>query len=222
MPAPNFMLADLVSVSAAFCLFGAAGSLTGYAIGWLTGVFGFRSRSFLFRLVASVPLSVAVLPILGYTVGRLFSLAAVWLVVGALCGFAAVLIAGELWTTRPWRSPRAILPFVAVIAVWLIIAFLSLADLQFGGRAYYSTIAFDHAVRTAVTGAISSSGIPPQNPFYYPGHPEPLRYHYFWMIPCALVQWLGEPLVDARTAFIAGTMWCGVALICLIPLYLRL
>jgi hypothetical protein len=223
MTAHNFMLADLVSVSAALCLFGAASSLTGYALGWLTGVLGFRTRSLLFRLVASVPLSVAVLPILGYTIGRWFSLATVWLVVAPLCGYAAVLVLTELRKLPcPRRFQRAMLPFLAVIFVWIVIAFFSLADLQFGERAYYSTIAFDHAVRTAVTGSISSFGIPARNPFYYPSHAAPLRYHYFWMIPCALVQWLGSPLVDARTAFIAGTMWCGVALICLVPLYLRL
>ncbi len=222
MPVHHYMLADMIAVSCALGLLGATGTLSGYAVGRLTNVLGFRSRSLAFRLAASVPLSVAILPILGYTIGRWFSLAAVWAVLGVLCGCAAGVAVHGVRKRRPWRVRRELLPFLALILVWLVIAFLSLADLQIEKRAYYSTIAFDHAIRTAVTASVATSGIPAQNPFYFPGQPAPLRYHYFWMIPCALVQWLGAPLVDARSAFIAGTMWCGVALICLIPLYLRL
>src|ERR1019366_381019 len=87
---------------------------------------------------------------------------------------------------------------------------------------YFSVIDFDYSVRIAFTHSIGAFGLPARNPFFFPGHAAALRYHYFWMIPCAQIYRLGMPLVDARAAFIAGTMWVGIGLISLIPLYLRL
>jgi hypothetical protein len=49
-----------------------------------------------------------------------------------------------------------------------------------------------------------------------------LRYHYYWLILAALLQQIGHPFVDARQAFIAGTLWCGIGLISLVALYLRI
>src|SRR5262249_7785016 len=63
--------------------------------------------------------------------------------------------------------------------------------------------------------------VPPANPYFYPGHFVPLRYHYFWLIPCALTELLGGSLVSARQANIGGTLWSGLGLIALVPLYLR-
>ncbi len=102
-----------------------------------------------------------------------------------------------------------------------MVAVLSLADLQIGHRLYFSIISLDYSVRTAFTNAISTSGLPAQSPFFFPGHPVALRYHYYWLILPALIQKIGRPFVDARQAFIAGTLWCGIGLISLMALYLR-
>src|SRR5262249_55758196 len=65
-------------------------------------------------------------------------------------------------------------------------------------------------------------GLPANNPFFFPGHGSALRYHYFWMLLCSIVHQMGFGSLDARSAFIAGSLWCGIGLICLIPLYLRI
>jgi hypothetical protein len=204
-------------------LFSLLAFFPGYAIGWLTNVFAFRTRLLPFRLAASVPLSLAIGPILGYTVGRWLGWNAVWLVYAVLC--IAALSSGALRRkARPLAGFdfRSLWPFAALVAFWIVVAFLSLADLPIGRRLYFSIMDFDYAVRIPFTHSIGAFGLPARNPFFYPGHTAVLRYHYFWMIPCALVYRLGTPLVNAREAFIAGTLWVGIGLIALIPLYLRL
>jgi hypothetical protein len=219
----HFLTSDLIGVSAGFALFSLLAFFPGYAIGWLTNVFGFRTRLLPFRLAASVPVSLAAGPILCYTVGRWFGWNAVWLVYAVL--FAAALWSGALGRkAKPLAGfdLRTLWPFAALIAVWMAVAFLSLADLPIGRRLYFSIIDFDYSLRIAFTHSIGTFGLPARNPFFFPGHAAGLRYHYFWMIPCAMVFRLGSPLVDAREAFIAGTLWAGIGLISLIPLYLRL
>ncbi len=225
-PAFHFLLSDLTGISAGFVLFSLLALLPGYSIGWLTGVFGFRGRSLPFRLAASVPVSLSVAPVIGYTIGRWFGLNAVWIVYALL--LIAAIAAGAL--RRDSFSAmgfRRLWPFFALIAAWLAVASLSLADLPFGHRLYFSIIDFDYSIRIAFTHSISAFGLPPRNPFFFPKHAVDLRYHYLWLIVCAQISRLGGPLfgirlVDARTAFIAGTLWVGIALIALVPLYLRL
>ena len=58
----HFLTSDLIGISAGFALFSLLAFFPGYAIGWLTNVFGFRTRLLPFRLAASVPVSLAVGP----------------------------------------------------------------------------------------------------------------------------------------------------------------
>jgi hypothetical protein len=222
----HFLLSDLTGISAGFVLFSLLALLPGYAIGWLTNVLGFRRRSLPFRLAASVPVSLSVAPIIGYTIGRWLGLDAVWIVYAVLC--VAAVAAGAL-RRDAFSAPgfRRLWPFFALIAAWIGIASLSLADLPFGHRLYFSIIDFDYSVRIALTHSISAFGVPARNPFFFPDHAVDLRYHYLWLIVCAQIDRLGAPLsgtrlIDTRTAVIAGTLWVGIGLIALIPLYLRL
>ena len=104
----------------------------------------------------------------------------------------------------------------------MAVAILSLVDLQIGGRAYFPAAAFDYSVRAQFIHSIAATGIPPANPFFFPGHPVPLRYHYFWLLLCAMVQLAGGGLVSSRHAWIGGTVWCGFGFMALIALYFRL
>jgi hypothetical protein len=219
----NFMLDDARAIAAGFGLFSLVTFFPGYALGWLCDTLEFRARSLSFRLALSVPLSIAIGPILCYLVGRWISITAVLVVYGAMSACGLFRIARDVISeSRLQRRPsRGQLALFGLAAVWLLIAILSLADMQFGGRLYYSTIGFDYAIRTAFTNAIATTGIPPLSPFFFPGHPVALRYHYFWLILCSLVERIGGPLVSARQAFIAGTMWCGIGLMSLVALYLR-
>lgn len=224
MPNPNFMLADWLAILVSFSLFPLLTVVPGYAFGWLLDILRFRQRTLWFRLTLSVPLSIALGPILSYLVARLLSLGAAEVVYGVLCLYVLFLAVGG------WRSrPHPLLPFlkarggVLVAAlIWLVVALLMLADIQFGGRLYYPVIGFDYEVRTAIVSSLDAFGIPAQDPFYFPGHGVGLRYHYLWLIQCALLARLGSPFVEARHALIGGTMWCGIGMLCLVPLYLRL
>ena len=224
MPNQNYMLRDWLAILAGFSLFSLVTLVPGYAFGWLLDILRFRQRTLWFRLTLSVPLSIALGPILSYLLGRWLSLEAVEAVYGVLCLYVLFL------AVRGWKSrPHPLAPFskahgkvLGVALIWLILAVLMLADIQIHARLYYPVIAFDYALRTAFVSAIGTFGVPAQNPFYFPGHPVGLRYHYLWLIQCALVERLGGPVADPRHALIGGTMWCGIGMLCLVPLYLRL
>ena len=125
-----------------------------------------------------------------------------------------------------FRRPKSLAPYSRMVALllaaWAAIAIFSLIDLQAGSRAWYPSAAFDYSVRTQFIHSIGATGIPPGNPFFFPGHPVPLRYHYFWLLLCALVDLAGGTLVTARHAWIAGTVWCGFGLMAVVALYFRL
>ncbi len=220
MPPHNFMGADFLAILEGFCIFSLIAFLPGYAIGWLTNVFRFQHRTLPFQLACSAPLAIAVGPVLSYSTGRWFSLNAAWVVYLALAAFAAYRIAWVARNSGGGLFTRFRL-FFGLILAWVCIAVCSLADMQVGRRLYFSIIGFDYAIRTGFTQSIATFGIPARNPFYFPGSAAALRYHYFWLIQCGLVTHAARAFVDARQALISGTLWCGIGLICLIPLYIR-
>jgi hypothetical protein len=206
------MLADFWRIGLAFLLFSCLTVLPGYTLGWMLNALRFRQRAAQFRLAISVPLSIALGPVMSYFIGR-------WISLGVACGFYAVLsIAAVPLIVTSRRNRRR---HLWVIATWCVLAAAALCDLQIGRRLYFSVIGLDYAVRTAFISSISTFGLPAQNPFFYPGHPAFLRYHYFWLIQPALVHKVAGPYVDARQALIAGTLWCGIGLISTAVLYLR-
>ena len=206
------MLADFTGISAAFVLFSCLTVLPGYTLGWMLNVLRFRQREALFRLTISVPLAIALGPLLSYFIGR-------WISLGAACLFYGALSVAAIPLIVTGRRNR--LPHPWLIAAWCVLAMVALSDMQIGQRLYFSIIGLDYAVRTAFIGSISTFGLPAQNPFFYPGHAVFLRYHYFWLMQAALIHKVGAPYVDARQALIGGTMWCGIGLISVIVLYLR-
>jgi hypothetical protein len=120
------------------------------------------------------------------------------------------------------RTPsRLQVVFLLVVAAWVLGATGSLVDLQIQDRLYFSPTVHDYSVRAPITAAISRTGVPPSNPLFFPGAPVPLRYHYFWYILGSLVDQLGGRRSRPGRPLIAGTVWCGIALLALIPLYFR-
>ncbi|MBV9766193.1 MAG: hypothetical protein JOZ48_15210, partial [Acidobacteriaceae bacterium] len=221
--AHGFMVADYTAILIAVFLFSFVSFIPGYALGWLLDVMRFRERTFCWRLALSVPLSMAVGPVLTYLTGRWLSMSAVGVMFGALSVGGLVLLGTEL---KRWRNAfshlsRTHFQVFWVLGAWAIIAGLSLADLQFGHRVYFSVIGLDYSVRTAFTNAISTFGFPPRNPFFFPGYPVALRYHYYWLLLPALVQKVSGGLTDARPMLIGATVWSGVGLMCVVALYLR-
>ncbi len=217
----NFMVADLVGTAVAFLLFPLFVLLPGYVCGWFLDALGFRKRMLLARFAISIPLSIGISPISAYLLWR-WSLMAVWAGFGIVwIGFLGLLFfERRRWLSRTLPSKGRI-GFLAVTAGWIALGTLSVIDLQFGNRLYFSFLAHDYTLRTAITASLTRSGIPPHNPYFFPGHPVVLRYHYFWFILCSLVSQIGAALVSPRQAMLAGTVWSGMGLIALIPLYLR-
>ncbi|MBV9156879.1 MAG: hypothetical protein JO097_11505, partial [Acidobacteriaceae bacterium] len=188
--AHGFMVADYTAILIAVFLFSFVSFIPGYALGWLLDVMRFRERTFCWRLALSVPLSMAVGPVLSYLTGRWLSMSAVGVMFGVLSIGGIFLLAGEFKRPRnaSSRLSRTRFQLFVVLGAWTLIAGLSLADLQFGHRVYFSVIGLDYSVRTAFTNAISTFGFPPRNPFFFPGYPVALRYHYYWLLLPALVQ----------------------------------
>jgi hypothetical protein len=220
----NFMLDDLIGSLKAIGLFPLFVMIPGYAAAWLLNLSEFRRRTLAFRLAFSVPLSLAICPIVTYLAGRFGSMNAVWTLYGAAATYFMAVSAGQLRQGIPRVSfiRKDMRIFVAISAAWIVIALFSLIDFQIGDRLYYPVNAYDNAVHTAFIGSISTTGIPPQNPFYLAGPPANLRYHYFWLMMCSLVERAGRGAVTPRQALIGGIFWCGIALMALVALYLRL
>ena len=217
MPAHSYMLADIAGCVAAVCLFPLFVLLPGYAVAWLTDLFEFRRRTFAFQLALSIPLAIAICPAVTYFAARFGSMTAVWVLYAAswICAVAIAV-----------RRPMSLAPYTRFVTIavggWAAIAILSLIDLQIGRHAWYPSAAFDYAVRTQFIHAIAANGIPAVNPFFFPGHAVALRYHYFWLLLCAMVDLAGGPIVTARHAWVAGAVWCGFGLMAIVALYFRL
>jgi hypothetical protein len=226
----NFTVQDVLGSSAAALVLTLFVFVPGYVTGWLTNAFHFRREGLVWRIVLSTPLGVATVPVLVFFLGR--RPLALWLFFGAVWStFAGLAI-------REWVSPeveteadgsppaqserlpraRAVKIGLAAVLVWALVAILSVSDLQLGHRLYFSVTAHDHSVRTAMTAA-AARGIPPANPFFAAQPPVRLRYHYFWMLVCALVTRLCG--IAPRLALLGGTVWGGIALLSLIPIGLR-
>lgn len=218
----NFMLSDVVGVSAALFLFPLFVVIPGYVSGWLLNAFGFRERSLLARLAISIPVSIGISPILTYTLWHWLPIAG-WILYGAMWASFAGLFVHERWVclSRPVVSKRSA-AVLGIAAGWVTLGTLCLIDLQIRNRLYFSMVAYDYTTRTAITASITRSGVPPHNPFFFPGQPVTLRYHYFWFILCSLVEQISGGLVSSRQSMIAGTVWSGIGLMALVPLYLRL
>lgn len=224
MPAYHFMAADVRGSLLAILVFPLFVWAPGYALGFACNLFEFRSRSAAFRTVISLPLAIALCPILTYFLGRFGSMS---MVQGVYLAVALSLLALLAFSARGGWTGRQRLPegwsfFAVAIFVWLLITLFYLVDLQAGDRLYYPTNSLDYSLRASLVHSVTTTGIPPQNPLFLPSPPAALRYHYFWLMMCSLVERLGSPWVTARHAEIGGAFWCGIGLMALLAACLRL
>jgi hypothetical protein len=192
----------------------------GYVAGYASNVFHFREASWSERILLSVTLSMSVTPIVATLVSRFSSL-------GIACGLFVVLsvLSAVLIVRDPkrasWSQPmnRSTKIGLLLAVGWTCLAIVSLVDVQIGDRLYVPAASFDQSIRSALAGAALRTGVPPLNPFFFPGHGIPLRYYYYWNVLCALpAKLLG---LDVRLTTLAGVVWSGLALASLVPLYLK-
>jgi len=224
MPEYHFMAADVKGGLLAMMIFPLFVWGPGYVLGSAFDLFEFRRRSAAFRGLVSVPLALALCPILTYLIGRFFSMSAVR---GFYLAIDLAALGLVLWhAKRDWlrgvRLPEGWAFFAVAVAAWLLVTLFYLVDTQMGARLYYPTNSFDYSLRAALVHSVTTTGIPPQNPLFLPSPPALLRYHYFWLMMCSLVNYAGSPWVSARHAEIGGAFWCGVGLMALLAACLRL
>jgi hypothetical protein len=215
-PMHHFMRADLLTSLAAIGLFPILLFVPGYVIGWGANLFEFRHRTPAFRIALSLPLSASTCPILIYLIGRFLSLTAAEAVLGAftLCFILVMFRHGLGWPHVP-RAARFI------VLGWLLVCLFTSVDMQIGGRDYYPVTAFDYSVRSEFIHSIGNTGIAPGNPFFFPGHSVPLRYHYFWLLLPGLVHHVTGHAIGPRSAWIGSVFWAGLAFMSLIAVTFR-
>ncbi len=225
MLSSNYTLTDLARSLCALVLFTPFLLVPGYVAGWLSDCFAFRTLSFRSRQLVSIPLSMALSPIVIYWAGTVVSWTVVALLFALLFAFWIFLLSGAWGHERPseWFTSLRATPYQAwlIAAIWVAIALLSLVDLQFGDRLYFSVTVYDHSVRTAITEAITRTGPRPDNPFYFLSGPTPLRYHYFWFLPSGLLNAVTGGHIGARNFINASVVWCGWGLLSIVVLALR-
>ena len=225
----NFTLQDILSSFLGFLLFPIVLLIPGYVLSWLLELFDFRKRLPFPRFGIALLISIGISPIIVYLVYLYFSTIVVWAI---LISFSLAFIAILIWeyqrrqlSEQKWggsRVKRYQWLLMGIGGLWVLVSILSLVDLQLGNKLYFSVVSYDYTTRVAVTDAITRTGVPPINPSYYPGYPVPLTFlYYFWYILVSLVDQLGGPWVDARTALIASAAWCGLGLMTAVTLYIR-
>ncbi len=198
---------------------------TGYSAAWFTNLHNFRERSLVERIFWSVPLSLAVTTIASVLIGRFLTLDAV---VAFLMASTAICIALICWEGAQlrrfkrnwnigWRPLGGKALIVAVI--WIIVAVLSLVDLQADHKLFMTVTVLDMDARVSWTESILRTGIPPTNPLYQFKQPTPMRNYYFWYVDCAAIARMAR--LPVRAVLVASGVWAGFLLAALTGIYLK-
>ncbi len=212
----NYSVKDTLGILTAAVALAPVLFAPGYTLGWTLNLFELRQRRPVLRLIAGVPLTIAITPIIVYLLAR-FAPAAVCVFYGVSALVCAWVLARDFrnWSYR--RLSRFIWIGLAIAAAWVVVAIGSLIDLQLGTRLYVPVEAYDHSLRVAILGAISRH-MPPTNPSF--GNTSaPLRYHYLWILLISVpLKIVNLPLRDLTYA---GVVWCGMGFLSLVAFALK-
>ena len=219
----NFTLQDILGSSLAWVLFSLIFIAPGALVGGFLDLFDFRRRSPALQVAIAIVLSMAISPIISFWVYHFMSGAAT-IALFILIGVASAIILLRIrQPSAGAESKRLGRTALLIAAGWVVFSILFLVDIQWGARLYYNNISYDFTTRAAIINAMTRTGVPPINPSYYPGHPVRLTYlYYFWYIPGSVVAQMGSPVISGYTAMIGSVSWCGLGLMAVIALYLRL
>lgn len=217
----NFTLQDILGAALAFCLFPLVIVFPGYVVGWVLDIFDFKHRQPFVRLGIGLILSFAVSPILLHLTSSLLSFNfALLALTGFAAAFALIVLKDKIVSLSETKGN--VKTFIWIGIAWAVFAILSLVNIQWGDKLFFSVTSFDQTTRVSVIEAMTRTGIPPINPGYYPGHPVQLTFlYYFWYILDSMIDAMGGHYVDARAALNASSAWAGLALMAVIALYLR-
>jgi hypothetical protein len=219
----NYTAQDISGTTLAFLLFPLIFIFPGFVTSWFLNLFEFKKRSPLMQLGIAIIISFSICPILIFLSWRLISFEFTFGVIFVfLIIFAAIFVKTGLRHKHISLSKDSKIVLI-LAAGWIVLALISLVDMQIGNRLYYSIVSMDYTTRVAVTNAILRTGVPPINPSFYPGYPVKLTsLYYFWYILVSVIARIGTGLVNGRTSMIASAIWSGLGLMALISIYFRL
>src|SRR5205085_6811895 len=114
--------------------------IPGYVFAWFLDALGFRRRGLLGRCAISIPVAIAIAPVVTYLLWS-WSLQAVWVMYGiAFICFLALLFHERNTLSRPAISKGAA-RVLTIVAVWVLLGTLLLVDLQIQNRSYFPVAA---------------------------------------------------------------------------------
>ena len=196
--------------------------------GWLLAkscnVLDFDQLPFTSRLALPLLLSMAVSPLLVYLAARYLGPQGVWGIYAVIWVLAIVSLVRQwrdfadgievLWKDH-WRGGL-------ILLAWILGCSLAVIDLILPNDIWRNLNIMDSAAHVAFTDSITRTGVPPTNPFTYPGQPIRLFYYYYWYLICSLVDQLGGAWIPARAAVQAGSIYVGLAIAGLIVVFTNL
>jgi len=210
-----------------FIIYGLIFVIPGIVVGWTLNLFSFRSRTILVSFGIGLLLSLSLSPIFLFLVYRLlgYDFALITIGIFALLFVKIFLVTLKSKKTSFFRRKkhREIYYFLILgLTLWIVLSILFLSDWHFSDRLYVNSIAYDHTTRVSIIDAISRTGVPPNNPNYYPHHPVKITLlYYYWYVIASIVDQIGGTWVSPRTALNASIIWCGIGLATLIAFYLQ-
>jgi hypothetical protein len=202
------------SLAAAILLFPLVLWIPGMVLAQGFDVLGFRTRSVPVQIGLGLLLSMSVCPSVVYIVAREGGFKPVWIGFGILWIAAAIMaLRGRAAIGGATRQLFTTYRFGLGIALcWIAFCMLWEMDFVTSSQVFRDLDSMDAIPHVAFTNAITRTGIPPINPFVYPGHPVILFYYYGWYMVCSLVDQLGGSFVTPRAAVQAGTAYLGLSI----------
>ena len=218
------MAAQLASIAVAYLVYPLLVWVPGIALAYSTNLLDFRNRSLPTQFALGLLLSVSCLPIVIYLLARAGTFHAVWVFYGIVWLVSLALavryrrsLAGairELFTQH-----RGLVLF---LILFLIAGALLEVDWVMPTQVRPNLTTMDETAHVAITDALTRTGVPPVNPFVYPGYPVKLFYYYGWYLFCSLANQLGGAMVTARAAVQAGKIYVALSVVALIVAYLEI
>jgi len=218
------MTAQLVSIGVAYLLYPLLIWVPGLSLGYATDLLEFRRRSLPTQMALGLLLSISCLPILVYLLARGGTFHAVWAFFGLIWLISLVVL--FRYRTAFLEAVRQLFTryrgVVLFIVLFLIAGALFEVDWITSKQVRPNLTTMDQTAHVAITDAITRTGVPPVNPFIYPGHPVKLFYYYGWYLICSLADQLGGALVTARAAVQAGKIYEALSIVALVVAYVEI
>jgi hypothetical protein len=215
---------QLSSIALALLMFPLFIWIPGATLLYASDLFEFRKRAVPVQIALGLLISVSCVPIIVYFLIRWTDYTGIWVFYGLIWALAAVFVflklrafLGAVGTL--FRSHRATVVFVLICCCAGLLLEVDWVSAR-GVRPNLTSM--DSTAHVAVTDAIERSGIPPVNPFVYPGHPVHLLYYYGWYAICSVVAKAGGAALTARAAVQAGKVYVGLGVVALIVVFLDL